>query len=92
MKKTIYSLIVTLILLSGNVCAQPLLVSQENGQNNTSNTLVNIDNTVATSPFNKLVWSDEFDGYGFVNSANFSVIFAVCSDYSLSDATIRIRM
>ena len=70
MKKTIYSLIVTLILLSGTLSAQPLLVSQENGQNNTSNTLTNIDNTVATSPFNKLVWSDEFDGYGLVNSAN----------------------
>jgi beta-glucanase (GH16 family) len=70
MKKVIYSLIVTLILLSGTVSAQPLLVSQINGQNNTSNTLTNIDNTVATSPFNKLVWSDEFDGYGLVNSAN----------------------
>ena len=70
MKKVIYSLIVTLILLSGIVSAQPLLVSQINGQNNTSNTLANIDNTVATSPFNKLVWSDEFDGYGLVNSAN----------------------
>jgi len=70
MKKTIYSLIVTLILLSGTLSAQPLLVSQENGQNNTSNTLANIDNAETNSPFNKLVWSDEFDGYGFVNSAN----------------------
>ena len=70
MKKTIYSLIVTLILLSGTLSAQPLLVSQENGHNNTSNTLANIDNAETNSPFNKLVWSDEFDGYGFVNSAN----------------------
>jgi beta-glucanase (GH16 family) len=70
MKKTIYSLIVTLILLSGTLSAQPLLVSQENGQNNTSNTLANIDNAETNSPFNKLVWSDEFDGYGLVNSAN----------------------
>ena len=70
MKKNIYSLIVTLILLSGTLSAQPLLVSQENGQNNTSNTLANIDNAETNSPFNKLVWSDEFDGYGLVNSAN----------------------
>ena len=70
MKKTIYSLIVTLILLSGTLSAQPLLVSQENGQNKTSNTLANIDNAETNSPFNKLVWSDEFDGYGLVNSAN----------------------
>ena len=70
MKKNIYSLIVTLILLSGTLSAQPLLVSQENGQINTSNTLANIDNAETNSPFNKLVWSDEFDGYGLVNSAN----------------------
>lgn len=50
-----------------NSFAQPRVMIQEN---KTSNTLANIDNTVATSPFNKLVWSDEFDGYGLVNSAN----------------------
>ena len=44
-----------------NSFAQSRVIIQENLENNTSN---------ATSPFNKLVWSDEFDGYGLVNSAN----------------------
>ena len=44
-----------------NSFAQSRVINQENLENNTSNT---------TSPFNKLVWSDEFDGYGLVNSVN----------------------
>ena len=44
-----------------NSFAQSRVINQENLDNNTSNT---------TSPFNKLVWSDEFDGYGLVNSVN----------------------
>jgi len=44
-----------------NSFAQSRVINQENLENNTSNT---------TSPFNKLVWSDEFDGYGLVNGVN----------------------
>ena len=44
-----------------NSFAQSRVIIQENLENNTSN---------ATSPYNKLVWSDEFDGYGLVNGVN----------------------
>ena len=46
---------------------------QINGENNTSNVLAYIDDFLyagAASTFNNLVWSDEFDGDGVVNSFN----------------------
>jgi beta-glucanase (GH16 family) len=46
---------------------------QINGENNTSNVLAYIDDFYyagAASTFNNLVWSDEFDGDGVVNSFN----------------------
>ena len=46
---------------------------QLNGENNTSNVLAYIDDFLysgAISKFNNLVWSDEFDGNGAVNSLN----------------------
>jgi beta-glucanase (GH16 family) len=46
---------------------------QLNGENNSSNVLAYIDDFLysgAVSTFNNLVWSDEFDGNGAVNSLN----------------------
>lgn len=49
------------------------VVIQINGENNNSNVLAYIDDFIyagAISSFNDLVWSDEFDGNGAVNSLN----------------------
>lgn len=53
------------------------VVIQINGENNNSNVLAFIDDFLyepdsssTSSPFNNLVWSDEFDGNGAVNTSN----------------------